>query len=80
MSNELRETEKNQILDLYYDPLKGLTNPRDIYKKLHKKIKLSDIKYILSNIELHQIYIKQDKSNYVPFSANAYASQNRFTI
>ena len=43
---------KDKILNLYNDPKIGLTtNAKKYYDLLNKKIKLKDIKLVLSNIE-----------------------------
>jgi hypothetical protein len=78
--SEISEQNKQKILEIYYDPSKGFTSAQDIYKKLKMKIKLKDIKEILSNTELKQIYKPKDDQNMIPFSANPYTFQIDLTF
>ena len=43
-------SNQNKVINCYRDFENGSTNPNVIYKLLNKKIKLKEIKEILSNI------------------------------
>ena len=47
------------ITDLYRQ---HLSNANDIYQKLDKKVKLKEIKEVLANMDVNQVYGKKKKA------------------
>jgi hypothetical protein len=73
--SSLTENQRKLIIEIYYDPSRGLTNPKDIYRKLHRKITLKDITEFVKNMDINQIYKPRDKTNFIPISADPYTYQ-----
>ncbi len=67
----MNDEEEKKIIDLYYDISQGLSNnPKQIYEKLNKKIKLWKIKEVLNRIKNKQIKSNNDfKTNFIPIIA-----------